>query len=581
MDDRQKSIQDYLRVFYRRRWQFLLPALAVCLVAVLAAVFLPPVYRSTATVLIEEPDVPRELVQSTVTSYADQRLQVITQRVLTTRNLIDIVEKYSLYQEARRKDPIHKIIEDFREKINMDLVSADVVDPRSGRTTQATIAFMLSFDHGNARTAQQIVNELVSLYLGENLRERRKKAAETTEFLGDEVDRLARLVTSLETRLADFKKVNSGKLPEQLELNRRQLERSERDATELDRRLQALEERRIYLESEVTQVSRYGSYRVDGENILSPPDMLKMLRTQFIGLNGTYGPDHPDVKKLKREIAALERETGAVTPKADVERELSRLTTELSLARKKYGPEHPDVQRLVRQIETLESAQGELEPAPRNGASDPPPDNPAYIQLQAQLQSVKSEMKSLQDRRTNIENAVAKLDRRILETPEVERDYLLLRRDYENAHAKYQEVKNKQLEAELAEALESERKSERFSLIEPPLAPLDPIKPNRILIVILGFVLGGTVGLGLVLLLDAADEGVYGAQQVAEVTGALPLVVVPYMETAEEARRKRLRRIAAVGFSGLAGAAGLLLVHLYVAPLDVMWFGALRRFGWS
>jgi len=580
MEDRQRSIQDYVWMFYRRKWQFLLPALAVCLVAVLAAVFLPPVYRSTATVLIEEPDVPRELVQSTVTSYADQRLQVITQRVLTTRNLIDIVEKYGLYREAREKNPIHKVIENFREKINMDLVSADVVDPRSGRTTQATIAFMLSFDHVNARTAQQIVNELVSLYLGENLRERRKKAAETTEFLGDEVERLARLVSSLETRLADFKKANSGKLPEQLELNRRQRERNERDATELDRRLQALEEKRIYLESELTQVSRYGSYRVDGENILSPPDMLKVLRTQYIGLSGTYGPEHPDVMKLKREIAALERETGSVAPEADLARELSRLSTELSLARKKYGPEHPDVQRLERQVATLESAQDSRSGARRNGATEPPPDNPAYIQLQAQLQSVNSEMNSLRDRRNSLENAAAALDLRILETPEVERDYLLLRRDYENAHTKYQEVKNKQLEAELAESLESESKSERFSLIEPPLAPLDPIKPNRILIVILGFVLGGTAGLGLVLLLDAADDGVYGARQVAEVTGALPLVVVPYMESAAEARRKRIRRFTVVCLCGVVGATGLLLAHLYVAPLDVMWFGALRRFGW-
>ena len=96
MDEVVKGPRDYISMFRRRKWGFALPAIIIFGASVAAAVLWPPTYQSSATVLIEEPEIPRELIQSTITSFATQRLQVIQQRVMTTQNLIKIIEKYGL-----------------------------------------------------------------------------------------------------------------------------------------------------------------------------------------------------------------------------------------------------------------------------------------------------------------------------------------------------------------------------------------------------------------------------------------------------------------------------------------------------
>ena len=577
MDEYIKGPQDYVAILRRRRWHMLLPAAAVFGMAVLAAFVWPPTYRSSATVLIERPEVPPELVQSTVTSFADQRLQTINQRVMTTQNLIDIINEYNLYPDERKKEPITVVVEGFRENINFELVSADVVDPQSGRPMQATIAFMVSFDHTQPRRAQEIANELVSLYLAENLRQRQRTVAETASFLEQEVARLDRFLGEQETKLAKFKVRYAGRLPEQQEMTLRLVDRTERDLVEVEHRLRSSAERRIYLETELTQTNPYGTYTVGGQVILGPVDRLKALRTQFISLRGIYGARHPDVVRIHREIEALERETGISADTAGLERQLEHTAAELAVAKEKYGPAHPDVVKLGRQVASLKSAIAE----PRQGNPETrpasPPDNPTYIRLQGQLQIVHSESRSLKNQKAALRENLAKYEKRLLETPNVEREYTLLQRDYDNARSRYQELKNKLLEARLSESLETEKKGERFTLLEPPLAPLEPIKPNRPAIVFLGFVFAIVSGVGMVALAESLDQAVYGDAQLAAVTGARPLAVVPYIETKKE--RRRARTIKALGVAGfmtamIAGAAG---VHFYIAPLDVFWFRMLRE----
>ena len=114
MDEYIKGPQDYVAILRRRKWRMLLSAAAVFGMSVLAAFVWPPTYRSSATVLIERPEVPPELVQSTVTSFADQRLQTINQRVMTTQNLIDIINEYNLYPDERKKAPITVVVEGFQ-----------------------------------------------------------------------------------------------------------------------------------------------------------------------------------------------------------------------------------------------------------------------------------------------------------------------------------------------------------------------------------------------------------------------------------------------------------------------------------
>ena len=228
MDSAGYSLQDYLGIANRRKWQMILPAVILLFISVPVIFMLPSVYQSKATILIEDQDIPRDLVRSTVTSYAAQRVHVITQRVMATQNLSKLIEEKNLYPDLRTMKPMSVLAEEMREDFSLELIEADVIDARSGQVGKATIAFSLSFKHRNPRTAQMIVNELVSLYLGENVRARQEKAAGAKEFLSKEANQLADRIQLLETNLADFKERNAGNLPEYLEINLQQLRRAQR-----------------------------------------------------------------------------------------------------------------------------------------------------------------------------------------------------------------------------------------------------------------------------------------------------------------------------------------------------------------
>src|SRR5450631_4259774 len=135
------DLSEKWRGYWRRRSTFLIVAgmLTVCTVAL--ALLLPPTYTAGATILIEQQEIPQELVRSAVTSFADQRVQVISQRVMTTQNLLSLIERYNLYPNIRLAKPREVLLQAMRNDISMRMISADVIDPRSGRPMQATIAF--------------------------------------------------------------------------------------------------------------------------------------------------------------------------------------------------------------------------------------------------------------------------------------------------------------------------------------------------------------------------------------------------------------------------------------------------------
>ena len=134
------------------------------------------------------------------------------------------------------------------------------------------------------------------------------------------------------------------------------------------------------------------------------------------------------------------------------------------------------------------------------------------------------------------------------------------------------------MEADMSESMEKDRKGERFSLIEPPMLPDEPIKPNRIAIALLSFVLALAAGFGYAFLKESLSKTIYGSEALMAITGAPPLVIVPYISTEMElTQSKQFKRnfflIIVAGFITI-----LLLIHFFVRPLDVLWYVLLRKF---
>nr|WP_242470832.1 lipopolysaccharide biosynthesis protein [Thiocystis violacea] len=570
-------MDDYIAIVKRRKWHAIIPAFVLLVIAILAALLIPPVYRSSATILIERQEIPVDLVRTTVTSYADQRIQVISQRVMTTSNLSGLIERYDLYPDIRSKQSINAAVEEMRKWVKLDMISADVLDPQSGRAQEATIAFSLSFENRSAAMTQKVTSDLVSLFLNENLERRAAAANEATNFLQVEASRLGSEISTLEARLATFKEDNSDNLPELASLNRELMIRTEERLRDNGQAIRTLQQQVLYLESELAQLDpTLGGY--SGIQANSVEAYLEELQTRYVRAKERYSPDHPDRIQLEKEIEALQQNSSASSA-AFIQSRLDGLIAESSSLKKRYSDEHPEVIALNRSIaDTRRKLEEARKSIGTQSASTATINNPAHVQLRVKLEGTQQELESLKRTSKQLEDQLRGYEERITKAPRVEQEYRALTRDYENAMAKYQEIREKGLQAELAQSLERDRKSERFSLIEPPLLPEKPFKPNRLAIFVLGFVLAGAGGVGSLALSEALDKGLHGPRAIQMATNLPLLAIVPYIETATDqgARRKRTRTIMAFGVVGILTLVAVF--HWAVLPLDVLWFVVMRRF---
>jgi uncharacterized protein involved in exopolysaccharide biosynthesis len=280
---------------------------------------------------------------------------------------------------------------------------------------------------------------------------------------------------------------------------------------------------------------------------------------------------------MKQEIEALEKDTGQHPEIEEASKRLIDARATLAAVLKRLGSEHPDVIQARRTINALEQEVHQLRSAPLRKPMLKP-ENPAYINLQSQLNSATSSLSALRTTRAAVKQRLEDYAARLQRTPEMEPDYLFLTRDRDTSGQKYQEIRSRLLEAKVSEGLEVQRKGERFSLIDPPSLPEKPDKPNRPAIVLLGFILAIAGGIGSGAAAESLDHSIRTPEQLAQLTQLFPLAVIPFMPNEEDLSRAVKRRLLLQGAGVGALAAILALVHVFVMPLDVLWFTAMRRF---
>jgi polysaccharide biosynthesis transport protein len=583
LDDGGKSLAEHLAVFRRRKWLLLTVFLLLLAATVAVAVLLPAVYRSTATILIKEQEIPQELVRSTVTSFADERIQVISQQVMTRATLLDLVDRYGLYGKARQRETSEEILDRMRRDIKLTPISADVTDRRTGSAVKSTIAFSLSYDSEVAANAQKIASELTTLFLNENVKNRQQKAAETTSFLDEELARVNLHMSDVEQKLSSFKRRNQGRTPDLGLSNLVGSERTEADLQRIDRELAFLADRRLLLEGQLADTRPNSPVPMANGQVLQPEERLRALQTQLASAAAQYNDNHPDVRRLKREIDNLKADTGWVDDTAERELSLAKLQAQLSLLRQKYSEEHPDVVKLKRAYSTLEQeagAQAASRPVGSGGSGKRGvnrPDNPQYINLKTQIETTGSQMDSLRSERKEMQERLAQLSARLSQTPEVEREYLELARDLDSSRARFRELRDKQMQAQVAEQLERSRKAERFTLIEPPIFPERPNRPNRALIFWLGLALALAGAVAAVVLRDALDATVSSPRDVMRVLQVPVLAVWPVLPVLVSHQRRRTLLLALLLGTVLSVILAAVGFHNFVMPLDVAWYGLQRR----
>ena len=578
-----ETISGFLAIIRRHKFYLILPFIIVSVISTLVAVKLPLAFLSMGTVLIEEQQIPQNMIQSTVTGFADQRIRVIQQRVLTRDHILAIIDKYHLYNsKGSTSGSPSELVDRFTNKdSNVDMIAADVKFG-NGLVGKATIAFTISFRNKDPAIAQAVANELVNLFLAENTRERTQRATETTEFLNEEAERVNKEIQGMESKIASFKEKNGKSLPELLPSNLSAVERVNSELLQTENQRNLMKDRIAYLAAELPRARQQmnPAPQQPGENPLSglsKEEQIKKLKSDYMQLTSRYNPTHPDVLRVERQIKVLDPSFAGTLDSKDVGLELERTRQELDVLKEKYGEEYPDVVNLKKKVKKLEEQTVQEQAVPNPADSQPPidvsagSDDPAYINLVGQLKSSQGELESIEKRQAYLQQTLEQLKEVIALTPQVERGFNELVRERTMSLEKFAKLKSKLQEAKLAQTLEEGQKGESFSLVDPPALPDKPEKATRVKFILIGIFGGLIAGAGMTALAELLDSSVRGQRALQEITGIAPLIVIPYIKNDEDfaLERKKARLILILGLVFLAITT--LLIHFVVMPLDEIW----------
>jgi len=576
-----KTLAEYFDVINRRKNVLIISFLSISFLGFVLAMKLPPVYRSSATILIEDQQIPQSMVATTITDFADKRIQLIKQRVMTRDRILSIIQKHKIYLDKRNKLVPSELVASFQEDAEINMISANVRGPRGGRGGQATIAFAIAFNDKNPVLAQGVANELVSLFLNENTRVRSQRAAKTTDFIKSEADKLQVEIEKVEIEIMDFKAKSGNSLPEMLQTNLLSLDRAKESFRQADSDIRIAKDRMVYLTDSLVRAEEEGlsDQSGQGDKTLSKAAQLRSLKAQYIHFSSLYTPKHPDTLRIKRQIQNMDPSFTGELSELDASKELKQAEKSLALLKDKYSENHPDVVKQQQRVSTLTKEMNEIGDQDVISKKDMDQGSALYITLSSQIRSTEHKIEYLYEFKQELQQKIQELQESIDKTPLVEKDYYDLARRRSTSLNKYAEMESKYRAAKLAQTLEEEQKGETFTLIEPPIAPEKPEKPNRVKIAVLGMGLSLGVGFGLVVLLELMNEVIRGAKALERHTGMHPIVVIPYIETpldrALRSRRKKLMIIILAILFILA----IVITHFFVIPLEIIWAKAMIKVG--
>lgn len=529
------DIRYYLGILRRRYPYFVAAFVAVLGASIVVAVALPPIFRSEAKILVESQQIPSDLVRSTVTGFADERIAVTRQRITAREPLLAIADKYDLFAEERAKLSVTDLVDLIRERIFI-LPFDLALTGRRVREGALSVAFTVGFEYERPDIAAKVANELVTLILNEDIRSRTSKASETTQFLDREAKRLQQELTKSEVALTEFKQINRDALPERVPFQMAALERAETNLKSIEREINDLSESRRLLDLEMSvrqAAAQSGNSQDIGQS--DPFRQIELLRAELAQKSVIFSDSHPEIRGLKAQIAALEKQIEAI-PKDKTEgsqmspEELNKLDLNSRIVAEKLG-------------------------------------------------TIERQLTLYTEQKNSISKAIIALTAVLNQAPEVQVNLVLIERQRDGLQKALDDISVKLSEARLGEQLEKDQQAERFQVIEQPITPQDPVRPNRAKIITFGFFLAGLAGAGLAGGLELLNQSVRSSKDIFGALNRYPLVVIPYIRTAKEGRRRLGRILLAMGLAVAVAAIGLAAVHYFYMPLDLLVAKVFTRLG--
>ena len=520
--DNSLDLKHIMKVLHRRAATLIGVMVVVTAIVGAVAYFLPPVYSSTATILVESQQIPNELARSTVTTNAVERMQIIQQRLMTRTNLLEIASKFDLFADTTVPMTSSEIVTEVRDSTAITRVK---IPGKRQRGEVQALVFTISYENDNPATASRVANEFVTLILEQNIKSRVARASETQEFFEQETTRLKNELSQIETQIAAFKQENAGKLPTDLNYNRELSINLQRQISAITNKINILEEQQRLLTERYAALG--GGTLIDG-TLSEEQILLNQLRQTLVSRRTKYQDSHPYVKLVLSQISKLEEA---------MEKQAAE------------GPA-PEVE------ETADEPQDSQSAAPTNG-----PDQ--LILIESQLKLYATQLAALEKR-------TALLREKIEQSPQVELALNKMNRTHVELQTQYLQVTQKLAAADTGEKLEEGKQAERFEIVEQATPADKPARPARVLIASGGFAASLALSLGLVMLLEYLNQTIRSARDLESWMSIRPFAEIPFIETDKVVRNNSIK--GWVKFGAWLGAIllAMILVHTLYKPLDVL-----------
>ena len=443
---------------------------------------LPKKFTSSTLVLVEQPIVPADFVKPVVTEDLNHRLASMQEQVLSRSRLQPIIEKFNLYPDLRGKAHMEDLVERLRKNIEVELSQ-----PMPGAVNRQPPGFHVTVTFNDPQIAQQICTEITSMFMQQNVKRREQQAADTTQFLSQQLAEAKAKLDEQDRKLAEYKTRYLGSLPEQEQTN-----------------LSLLSGMNTQLESVTQSLSRAHQDKAFNETMLSQQEAS--WKSQQAG--------HQDPEALNQQLAAMQ--------------------DQLLALQARYTPSHPDVIKLKSEIEELKRRMAE-DPGTKSPVTTAPStlsEPPLLQQLRAKVKQDEMSITDLAKQQSQIQEQMHTLQARVQASPMVEQQFKELTRNYQTASEIYNDLLKKREDSAMATNLEHQQESETFKVLDPPSLPLSPSFPNRIVFAGGGLGAGFALSLAILYVLALSDEALYSERDV-ELCLKLPvLTTVPSLDIA-------------------------------------------------
>ena len=464
---------------------------------------MPDHYKATTTILVDPQKVPEKYVSPTVSSDPGQRLNTITQQVLSSSRLQRIIDEMQLYPELRGKISREELIEIMRKDITITVKQG---------SSAGLSAFTIEYEGRQRQQVATVANQLAASFIEWNVQSREQQAQDTTDFLAEQLKEAKQNLETQEAKVSAFKMSHLGEMPEQQAAN-----------------LQALSQLQVQFQANAESLNR-----------------LEVERTLL-----SRGLETSNSGTVKTVPAAS-------TERSKLEDERRQLRAQLQELQTRYTSAHPEVIDAASRLKQVENRLKALPPDPPVVAEVQ--DNTAVT---VRLQLIDRETKRLNDEQKHLSEQMASYRAKVDAVPVREQQMAELNRNYSVSKDHYQSLLDKTFSAGMAADLERRQQAEHFTILDSAQVPEKPFKPNRRIMFLGAFVFALGLSVALAYLKDMLDGTLKIERELkALLPAGVPLLAaVPQLQNAGDRRRSvRFALIAVlVSLIGCALEAGLFI----------------------